>query len=120
MVLQVLLQTFQMVKAIVMRSDPVNVLNPRPETIIVSHEFDYGEMKFQNIANTQLFYAKDNLKRTLVYVTLLECEEQEPLLVRLPIPNGPNYAIHVSKFPCGLNIEVGGALQGDHNTRQKG
>ena len=39
------------------------------------------------------------------------CEEQEPLLVRLPIPNGPNYAIHVSKFPCGLDIEVGGALE---------
>ena len=38
---------------------------PIPETIIVSHQFEYGEMKFQNIANTQLFYVKDNLKRTL-------------------------------------------------------
>ena len=84
---------------------------PIHETIIVSHQFDYGEMKFQNIANTPEFYVKDNLKRTLDYVTLSECEEQEPLLVRLPIPNGPNCAIHVSKFPCGLDIEVGGALE---------
>ena len=86
---------------------------PIPETIIVSHEFDYMKIEFQNIANSQLFYAKDNLRRTLAYVTLDVCEVQQPLVVRLPIPNGPNYAIciHVSKFPCGLNIEVGGALE---------
>ena len=70
---------------------------PVPETIKVSQEFDYGKMKFQNIANTQLFYVKDKLRRTLAYVTLTECEDPPPLQVRLPIPNeieGRNFAIH--------------------------
>ena len=70
---------------------------PVPETIIVLQEFDYGKMKFQNIADLRLFNVKDNLRRTLAYVTLTECKEQEPLLVRLPITNeikGPNFAIH--------------------------
>ena len=88
-------------------------LKPEPETIIVSHCFDYGKNKFQTLSSTPHFYVTD-LKRTLAYVTLGECKEQEPLLVRLPIPNeikGPNFAIHVSKFPCGLNIQVGEALE---------
>ena len=60
------------------------------------------------------FNVKDNLKRTLAYVTLTECEDPQPLRVRLPIPNeikGRNFSIHVSKFPCGLNIQVGEALE---------
>jgi hypothetical protein len=87
---------------------------PVPETIEVVQEFNYEEMKFQNVADFRPFNVKDKLRRTLAYVTLTECEDPPPLQVRLPIPNeteGRNFAIHVSKFPCGLNIQVGEALE---------
>ena len=73
-------------------------------------------MKFQNVADFRPFNVKDKLRRTLAYVTLEEFEDpqREPLQVRLPIPNengGGFFAIHVSKFPSGLNIQVGEALE---------
>ena len=89
---------------------------PVPETIEVVQEFNYEEMKFQNVADFRPFNVKDKLRRTLAYVTLEEFEDpqREPLQVRLPIPNengGGFFAIHVSKFPSGLNIQVGEALE---------
>ena len=83
-------------------------LKPEPETIIVSRRFDYGEMQFQTLSNTPRFYVTD-LKRTLAYVTLAECKEQEPLLVRLPIHNSPSVAIHLCQFLslCGHPGGVG-------------
>ena len=42
-------------------------LKPEPETIIVSHCFDYGKKKFQTLSGTPHFYVTD-LKRTLAYI----------------------------------------------------
>ena len=93
-------------------------LKPKAETIIVSHEFDYGEMKFQRLASTPQFYVKDNLKRTLAYVTLTECKEQKPLLLTITNSERPELCHQHLPIPMWIG-HPGGECLGDQR-RQKG
>ena len=48
----------------------------------------------------------------------MACKEQKPLLVRLPIRNSPNVAIHRCKFPC-VDIQVGMSAVIEENKKDR-